>query len=47
MRKDEKMEEKKKIQRNLHAPVKKVEQMVEVQYYLNAKDLCAGPVSAD
>ena len=47
MRKDEKLKVKKKIPKNLHAPVKKGEQIGEVQYFLNGKAVCACPVIAD
>lgn len=47
MRKDEKLEVKKKIPKNLHAPVKKGEQIGEAQYFLNGKAVCACPIIAD
>lgn len=47
MRKDEKLKVKKKIPKNLHAPVKKGEQIGEAQYFLNGKAVCACPVIAD
>lgn len=47
MRKDEKLKIKKKIPKNLHAPVKKGEQMGEAQYFLDGKAVCASPIIAD